>query len=366
MKTLYGRGNSLSFSTTLVSVLVLFVMTCSLSVCPGGERSVRQRAEVYLKDGTVLKGTVELTVRNNFYFWVLPEGAKGVGGRLPIREFNFDVISEMTFKKLSERRKCDVVFNDGTKLTGIFKSVVVYLRSKDPDDRFAPDKITKLLIKSQMREEQKVKRIVILDEGRKVHTKIKVKIKNFNLGKIDQVYAITANTLKKLEVEPLPNGTYEVKGSLGEEIKLAVRVGDTYLTYLPPEAMERTDLFKEVEAYCMKIADYQNERELLGIIPNETGSVIQAVMKLRRQVPASAPIVSGGAYDKQGAYEYALLSIWTWRRHPKNGEMALIQRGSFFRDRVPPHSETPPMIITEQLKTLSNDGEQIVIGSDKD
>jgi len=349
--------------TAWAAVVTLAVFCCALTL-PAAEKTVKRQAEVHLSDGTVLKGLVQLTPRNNFYFWIIPDKDKIVTtGRKKVREFNFDVVKEMSFAPFTKRRKCTVTFNSGEKLGGILKSVVVYLHVQKPGD-VMPTSIKKYALRSQLRDKQLIKRIRMVGEGRKYQAKTPVVLKNVRIGPLDELFAITAKTLTPVTVTPKDrSGRYEVASTLGEDIFLAARIGDTYVAGWPAEGAERDDLFREVEIHMTKIAEYYNERKLLAITVNDTGTLVTSLVRLRRQVSDNASDASGGQFDKDGAIEHFRLSVWKWRRNPENGEMALVKRGSFCRVRVSPHAETPPASIAAGLWPVVNEGKRFVVGS---
>lgn len=348
---------------TALAAVMLAVFCCVLTLS-AAEKTVKRQAEVHLSDGTVLEGLAQLTPRNNFYFWIVNDDDKKLtSGRKKVREFNFDVIKEMSFAPFENRRKCTVTFNSGEKLSGILKSTVIYLHVQKPGDAM-PTSIKKYALKSQLREKQLVKRIRMIGKGREYQAKMPLVLNSARLGPVDELFAITAKTLAPVPVKPTDRpGHYEVDSTLGEDVFIAARIGDTYVAGWPAEGGERNDLFKEVEIHLMKIAEYYNERKLLGIIVNDTGTLVQSLISLRRQVSENAAEASGGQFDKDGAIEHFRLSVWKWRRDPENGEMALFKRGSFCRVRVSPHAETPPADIAAELWPVVNEGKRFVVGN---
>jgi len=346
-----------------VFAAVVLAVLCCISASSADETTVKRQAEVHLSDGTVLEGLVQLTPRNNFYLWVIPDEDKTVtAGRKKVREFNFDVIKEMSFSPFASRRKCTVTFNSGEKIGGVLKSTVIYLHLQKPGD-FMPTGVKKYSIKSQLRDKQIVERIRLFGKGREHLAKTPVILNNLRLGPDDELFAITADTLSPVPVTPTDRpGHYEVRSTLGEDIFLAARIGDSYVAGWPAEGTERNDLFREVEAHLMMIAEYYNERKLLGIVVNDTGTLVQSLIRLRRQVSENAAEASGGQFDEDGAIEHFKLSVWKWRRNPESGEMVLFKRGSFCRVRVCPHAETPPADIAAELWPVVNEGKRFVVG----
>ncbi len=317
-----------------------------------------------LDDGTVHEGMIQLTPTNLFYMWILPEGATSVGaGRKKVREFNFDVVREMEFKSIGSRRKVIVTFNDGQKLEGVLKSTVIYVHVEKTNGQRAAG-VKRFLIKSQTREQQLVSRIRITSPGRQVASRMPLVIPRLELCAEDEVLALTAETLAPVAVKPLDQpGHYEVENTMGEEVFLAARIGDTYVAGWPEEGAQRNDLFREVEVHLKKLKDWYNERKLLAITVDETGSVVHCLVSLRRQCPENAAFASGGNYDADGAIEHFRLSVWKWKRNPENGEMALSKRGSFCRDRVSPHAETPWAEISSRLWPVVSEDGKMVVGS---
>jgi hypothetical protein len=270
----------------------------------------------------------------------------------------------MSFAPFTSRRKCTVVFNTGEKLEGILRSTVIYMTVRKSNGEDASG-VKKFMLKSHEREKQVVKKVVVTSPGRAAVAKASLELRGLELGPGDELFALTEETLAPVPVTPVAGraGHYEVKSTLGQNVFLAARIGDTYVGGWPKEGAERNDLFREVEIHLEKIAEYYNERKLLGIMVNETGTVVRTLLSLRRQVPEWAAVASAGMHDKDGAIEHFRLSIWTWRRDPENGEMALVKRGSFCRDRVSPHAATPPAGISSGLWPVVSEGGRIVAGT---
>jgi len=372
VKSPENRGFRTGITSVCFAVLTFFLVFSSRpawgqvgAASQARERSatvVRQKGEVLLEDGTVHEGMIQLTPTNLFYMWILPKGATSVGGgRKTVREFNFDIIQQMEFKPIGSRRKVIVTFNDGQKLEGVLKSTVVYVHVEKTNGQRAAG-VKKFLIKSQTREQQLVTKIRIKNAGRQVASRMPLVIPGLELGAGGEVLALTAETLAPVPVKPLDRpGHYEVERTMGEKVFLAARIGDTYVAGWPEEGARRNNLFREVEIHLKKIKDWYNERKLLGIMVDETGSVVHCLVSLRRQCPENAAFASGGNYDADGAIEHFRLSIWRWKRNPENGEMALSKRGSFCRDRVSPHAETPWAEISSGLwPVVSGDGKMVV------
>ncbi|MHC4501878.1 MAG: hypothetical protein ACYTFI_01120 [Planctomycetota bacterium] len=357
-------GRTEGGGTGTVSIVAAAAWLFLSFTSPAAGSVVKEAGEVHLSDGTVIEGTVQLTPTSSFLLWILPKGATRVGsGNKKIREFNFDAIRELSFKPFGARRKCFVTFNSGEELEGILRSTVVYVYVKKIDG-MRESGVRKFVLKSHLREKQKVKTIRITSPGRRTLAKMPLVLNGLKLGKEDRLMAVTAETLAPVRVTPLERpGRFEVGSTNGEKVFVAARKGDTYLAAWPAEGTRKSDLYEEVEIHLTKIAEYYNERKLLGIMVNRAGTEVTTLLSLRRQVSETAAMASAGQFDDDGAIEHFRLSIWRWKRNPENGEMALVKRGSFCRDRVSPHAETPHAEVSAALWPVVHSSERVTVGS---
>ena len=366
-----------------------------------GKPAPRRLAAVHLSDGEVVTGQVLLTPGVDFSLTTLPAPGKEFSQK---RSFNVDIVKEMSFfpwtrAKLSPERMavpfkwgvqdrtkkiptgkpypirelaCSVKFTSGQELTGVLATAALYVEVVD-EASGEPGQTRKFILKSKqsgkpgqaMQELVYVTRVRMLDEGTRVAAKLDVELRTGNLGPDDVLSAITRESLEAVPTKPAGKpGHYEVASTFGENIFLAARRYDRYVVGWPEEGTRPTELFKSVEKNTREVRDYFTERKLLGILPNEAGTRVLALVSLRRRVPPNAYKGDcAGEFDEKGnPMEFFRVSVWLWKRDPDSGKMILAKRGSFFRVRVDVKAPTPAVEVTQDLWPVVLEGERGTVG----
>ena len=74
----------------------------------------------------------------------------------------------------------------------------------------------------------------------------------------------------------------------------------------------------------------------------------------------------GGEWDKEreALVEPWRLSLWRWKYDRQNREMALTDRGTFFRLIFLPKDPTPQVELSEALWRMQRTGDTIVVGAE--
>ncbi len=379
----------------------LILVAAMLGCLPGGvlAQAPRREAAVVLSDGTVFQGTVLLTPGNDFRLVVLDRRAGAKYHK--VRNFNVDVISDMTFEPYREsyerhftfsdratgggktlqgepypvrKPQCTVRFNSGETRTGILNSTVIYLEEKDPESGLVV-RNRKFLLRSKQSGEPGddlsdlvyVQRIKMLDEGQQFQERLDVEFASFDVGSVSELMAITQDTLTSVPVEvDEKEKTITVSSTFGENVFLAARIGGRYVAGWPEEGAERTELFEQLEEQLMKKEDYYNERKMLGILPLDGGRRVLTLVSLRRRSAKSGPRYAPGQFevDPDGELmEFFRLSVWLWHRDPETGTIALVDRGSFCRVRVDHAAETPAAGICRDLWPVTKAEGKLRIGN---
>ena len=382
----------------------LVVMAARLVFLPGAlpgqeAKAPRRQASLLLSDGTVFEGTILLTPGIDFRLVAIPSETGTKFGK--VNSFNLDVVKEMTFSPLREfyrkhfrfkrgtatkiyegepypirEPKCTVVFNSGETRTGILHSTVLYLQEKDPGTG-----VTVRNRKFILRAKQKgdpgdelsdlvyVEHIKMLDEGRKIEKSLDIEFLSLDPDSMGDLRAITRETLTSVPVKAAErDGKLKVFSTLGENVFLATRIGDRYVAGWPEEGTKRTELFEAVEKEFMELVDYYNERELLGILPLDGGRRVLTLAKLRRQAPAGAYRGMPGFFEVDGngeLMEFFRLSVWLWNRDLETGNMVLVDRGSFYRQRLHAEAKTPEMGICPDLWPVVKKDGKIIVGKEQ-
>lgn len=361
-------------------------------------KAPRRLAAVHLSDGQVLHGTVLLTPGIDFSLTAIPE----LGQKFSqTRTFNVDIVKGMSFTpftlaalepermerpfKFDEKDRtkkiptgepypvrelsCSVQLTNGQEFAGVLQSVVLYVQTMDADGFAGETK--RFILKSKqvgksgekMAELLYITRIRMLDEGTNIAARLDIHLRECKLAEKDELAAITREALESVPVTATDKqGWYKVGSTFGENVFLAARKGNKYVVGWPAEGTEATKLFKSVDKHVQEIRDYFDERKLLGIIPNESGSRVLALVALRRHVPKNAAL-AGGEFDEQRKpMEFFRLSVWLWKRDPSTDTMILSKRGSFFRVRIEAGSKTPEAEVTQELWPIVQNGQQLTVG----
>ena len=383
----------------------LAAMAAALLLVPGvllGQKTKAptRQASILLSNDEVIEGTVLLTPGRDFRLVGIPseQGVKFA----KVLNFNVKIIKEMTFSPYREmyrkhfkfergtatkvyektpypilEPKCTVVFTSGEKRAGILHSTVIYIKEKDPDTGITI-RNRKFILKSKYKGKpgQKisdlvhVKRIRMLDEGEKIEKSLDIELLSLDPKLAVNLKALTQETLTGVPIKAgKADGKPKVLSTFGENVFLATRIGDRYVAGWPEEGTKRTKLFEEVEKEFTKLVDYYNERKLLGIIPLDNGTRILTLARLRRQAPAGAYRGMPGFFEIDGngeLMEYFRLSVWMWNRDPETGNMLLVDRGSFYRQRLDAEAKTPEMGVCPDLWPIVKKDGKIFVGKKKE
>ncbi len=388
----------------------LAVMATMLVCFPGvlaGQGVVSHRREAVLRfsDGSQIQGTILLTPGVDFRLVGIPGrggmtfGAEGKFGK--VSPFNLNVVKEMSFSPYREFYKkrfkfergsatkiyeklafpvrepqCTVVFNSGETRTGILHSTVLYLKEKDPDTGITV-RNRKFILRSKQKGEPGdkledlvyLKQIRMLDEGDKIKDSVEIEFLSLDSKSVNELKAITQRTLTSVLVKAgKQDGKPKVFSTLGENVFLAAKIGDRYVAGWPEEGTKRTELFEAVEKEFLKTVDYYNERKMLGILPLNGGRRMLVLAKLRRQVPAHAYRNLPGWFeiDAEGNdMEFFRLSVWMYNRDLATGDMVLISRGSFYRQRLDAEAKTPEMGVCPELWPIVKKDGKIFVGKEQ-
>ena len=388
----------------------LAVMAAMLVFFPGvllgrGTKAPRRQASILLSDGKVVEGTILLTPGVDFRLVGVP-GKRGMAFGVEnkfgkVSSFNLNVVKEMVFSPYREFYKkrfkfergtatkiyekipfpviepqCTVVFNSGEKRTGILHTTVLYLQEKDPDTGVTV-KNRKFILRSKhkgipgdkLSDVVYVKHIRMLDEGDKIEKSLDIEFLSLKPDSVGELKALTQETLTNVPVKADgADKKLKVFSTLGENVFLAARIGDRYVAGWPEEGTKRTKLFEAVEKEFIKLVDYYNERKLLGIIPLDNGRRILTLARLRRQAPEGAYRGLPGWFeiDANGELmEFFRLSVWLWVRDLETGNMVLVDRGSFYRQRLHAEAKTPEMGVCPDLWPIVKKDGKIFVGKKK-
>jgi hypothetical protein len=269
-----------------------------------------------------------------------------------------------------------VVFNSGEKRSGILHSTVLYLKEKDPATGITI-RNRKFILRSKQKGEPGetfrdlvyITRIRMLDEGDAIQESLPIELLSFDPKSGGPLKALTQETLTGVPVKvDAKTGKPKVFSTLGENVFLAVKVGDRYLAGWPEEGTKRNAMFKQVEKEFLKTTDYYNERKMLGYMPLDKGRRMLVLSRLRRQVPAHAYRNLPGWFeiDKDGNdMEFFRLSIWLYNRDLETGTMVLMDRGSFYRQRLDAEAPTPEMGVCPDLWPVVMKDGRIYVGKQK-
>ena len=421
------RTALLVFATALTAVLFLAPAVSSAQ----DKKLLKRHAMVYYSDGTQLEGMIQLNrgikfrlteaaarfgKTHTFNFNVVKEMTFDPGAGFYRRQFRIKDITGAGIKEYHGapypvlEPKCTVTFNSGEKKTGTLYSTSAYLKEKDPETGFTI-RTRKLILESKLKGQPGqstsdlvyVERIKMLDEGDVVERSLDIELLAIDPKSVGQLKtnprldegkklpltgrwiehatdpdamgelkAITKETLSRVKVErDEKDGSLNVLSTLGENVFLATRVGDRYLVGWPKEGTEKNDMFVSVENQLKQVQDYYNEKELIGIIPQDGGKRVFALVKLRRKIknPEGAlewALATGpNVFEAIGGElaEFFRLSVWLFHRDPDSGDVALVDRGTFFRVRVGLTEDTPEMGVTADLWPVVKQGGKVIVGN---
>ena len=257
----------------------------------------------------------------------------------------------------------NVTFESGESLQGHLYTTTIYLKTKDKTLRWV------LRSKEQGKEGQKmedlvyVERIRMLDEAKDLAAQVQVRLAGVRLGAKDAVQALTHESMTPVPTKVTGVDTCVVSSTFGEDFYLALRQGDKYVVGWP--AQKDLNLWALAQDHLDRVRDFYNERHLLGAIPGGNGREVLTLVNLRRRVAPTNFGKIGGEWDKErGALvEPWRLSIWRWKYDPQTREMALTDRGTFFRLIFLPQDPTPTVELSETLWRMERKGDTVIVGA---
>ena len=256
-----------------------------------------------------------------------------------------------------------VTFNNGKTLRGALTKDAIYIY---PEGSFTAKKF--ILRKKEKGEEGQslddlvhVKSIRFLEEGRQFPKAHRLTFQKMKPDQSSEAWAISRQTLTRLEPEPVSgkSDTVKISGAYGEGLFLAVRHDDGYVVGWKDHADDA--LWKTSRRHLKEMRDYYNERKLLGVRRVGDSNDVLTLVRYRRHVPEmSAREKQPEKFDlpKDSSMEYWRIGVWRWRHHPRTDDMILVNRGSFFRKQLPergmetPEVKTTPALWLEQKKNL--------------
>jgi len=257
-----------------------------------------------------------------------------------------------------------VTFASGESLQGHLYTATVYLKTKDKTLRWV------LRSRDQGKEGQSledlvyVERIRMLDPQKDIAAQVQVRLAGVKLGPKDAVQALTRESLTPVPTKMTGENTCTVSSTFGEDFYLALRHGDKYVVGWP--AQKDAELLALAQDHLDRIRDFYNERQLLGAILGRDGREVLTLVNLRRRVAPTHFGAIGGEWDKErGALvEPWRLSIWRWKYDRQRRELALTDRGTFFRLIFLPKDPTPPVELSETLWRMQRQGDTVIVGAE--
>jgi hypothetical protein len=257
----------------------------------------------------------------------------------------------------------NVTFESGETFQGHLATTTIYLKAKDKTLRWV------LRSKEEGKEGQSpedlvyVERIRMLDERRDLAAQVQVKLTGVRLGAQDAVQALTRTSLTPVPTKLTGPDTCVVSSTLGEDFYLALRQGDKYVVGWPAE--RDPNLLALAQDHLDRVRDFYNERQLLEAIFTEDRREVLSLVNLRRRVAPTNFGKIGGEWDKerQALVEPWRLSIWRWKYDPQNLELALTDRGTFFRLIFLPQDPTPRVELSESLWRMERKGDAVLAGA---
>jgi len=367
-------------------------------------------AAVYLSNGEVFTGDVSLTPGRSFKLNIPKAGELKTSDMITgedvqygkVRTFTFQPVREIEFYaereemtrdwRFIETTKYDektgeadyspakkeysgqphpvrylaanVTFASGESLQGHLYTTTIYLKTKDKTLRWV------LRSKEQGKEGQSledlvyVERIRMLDQQKDVAAQVKVKFAGVKLGPKDAVQALTRESLTPVPTRVTGVDTCVVTSTLGENFYLAVRQDGKYVVGWP--AQKDAELFALAQDHLSRTRDFYNERQLLGAVLGKDGQEVLTLLNLRRRVAPTNFGEIGGEWDKErkALVEPWRLSIWRWKYDRQNRELALTERGTFFRLIFLPKDPTPQVELSETLWRMQRQGDTVTVGAE--
>jgi hypothetical protein len=372
-------------------------------------KSAARSAAVYLSNGEMFTGDVSLTPGRTFKLNIPKAGELKTTDMITgedvqygkVRTFTFEPVREIEFYaereemtrdwRFIETTKYDektgeadytpakkefsgrphpvrylattVTFESGESLQGHLYTTTVYLKTKDKTLRWV------LRSKEQGKEGQSledlvyVERIRMLDSQKDIAAQVKVKFTGVKLGLKDAVQAVTRESLTPVPTKTTGTDTCVVTSTFGEDLYLALRQGDKYVVGWP--AVKDAELLALAQDHLNRVRDFYNERQLLGALLGANGREVLMLVNLRRRVAPTNFGEIGGEWDKErkALVEPWRLSIWRWKYDRQNRELALTERGTFFRLIFLPQDPTPSVELSETLWRMERQGDTILVGA---
>ncbi len=256
-----------------------------------------------------------------------------------------------------------VTFASGESLQGHLYTTTIYLKTRDKTLRWV------LRSKEQGKEGQSledlvyVERIRMLDTQKETAAQAKVQFAGVRLGVKDAVQALTRESLTPVPTKITGPEACVVSSAFGEDFYLALRQGDKYVVGWP--AQKDAELFALAQDHLNRTRDFYNERQLLGAIFSKEGQEVLTLVNLRRRVAPTNFGEIGGEWDKErkALVEPWRLSIWRWKYDRQNRELALTDRGTFFRLIFLPKDPTPQVELSETLWRMERKGDTVIVGA---
>ncbi|MCU0915401.1 MAG: hypothetical protein MUC88_12670 [Planctomycetes bacterium] len=256
-----------------------------------------------------------------------------------------------------------VTFESGETLQGHLYTATIYLKTKDKTLRWV------LRSKDQGKEGQSlddlvyVERVRMLDESKEMTAQVKLTLTGAKLGTKDAVQALTRQSLTPVPTKTTSENTCVVTSAFGEDLYLALRREGKYVVGWPEQ--KDPQLWTLAQDHVNRMRDFYNERQLLGAILGPDGREVLTLVNLRRRIAPTNFGEIGGEWDKEkGALvEPWRLSIWRWKYDSQTRELALTDRGTFFRLIFLPKDPTPTVELSESLWHMQRTGDTIVVGA---
>jgi len=404
----FARNDITAHLGAVALCLLAFVM--SAGAAQATRKDGPRPAAVYLSNGDAFTGDISLTSGRSFKLNVPKAGELKTSDMITgadvqygkVRTFTFEPVREMEFYaereemtrdwRFIETTKYDektgeadyspakkefsgqphpvrylaaaVTFESGESLQGHLYTTTVYLKTKDKTLRWV------LRSKEQGKEGQSLEDLVyvehirMLDKQKEVAAQVKVRFTGIKLGSKDAVQALTRESLTPVPTKMTGADTCVVSSAFGEDLYVALRRDDKYIVGWP--AQKDPELFALAQDHLDRTRDFYNERQLLGALLSQDGREVLTLVNLRRRVAPTNFGAIGGEWDKErkALVEPWRLSLWRWKYDRQNRELALTDRGTFFRLIFLPKDPTPQVELSETLWRMQRKGDTIVVGAE--